>query len=529
MMGNGQRQAWKPRWSVRSRILAATLLVAFIGMVVAGATAFLVQRDRILGGVDELLYSHVESARYVVTGVSDTITTGPVSIPAPDENPESDENPGSSENPESTASEEGDAPEEVTFPSTDDALEAVLARVIPGRNESALGIVGGQATMVPGVAIDFHLEDDPAFVARVVAETADGAVQIGTAETSGTTVRYIATPIAIDGDKYPAVYVAAVDVDAELGELRDAFTTYALVAACTLVAIGLVGWFVAGRLLRPLRRLRVAASRITASDRGERIPVVGRDDISSLTETVNGMLDRLDGAMTSQRQLLDDVRHELATPITIVRGHLELLEVDNVDEVEATRLLAIDELDRMARLVDDIESLTDSQRMTLSRTATDVGDLTEEVFAKASGIPGHEWVLESAAHVSAPLDAGRITQAWLQLVDNAAKYSPHGSRIQLGSTSGADQVEFWVADQGSGIPPGAEERIFERFGRADTGRGIRGSGLGLPIVQAIASAHGGRVSLVSSRNGSRFGIVIPFTDVAGVDEPTLESVGAAEK
>jgi len=246
------------------------------------------------------------------------------------------------------------------------------------------------------------------------------------------------------------------------------------------------------------------------------------------------MLDRLDGAMTSQRQLLDDVRHELATPITIVRGHLELLDPEDVDDVEATRLLAIDELDRMARLVDDIESLTDSQRMSLTLTATDVGDLTEEVFAKASGIPGHEWVLESAVQVSAPLDVGRITQAWLQLVDNAAKYSPHGSRIRLGSTGRGKEVEFWVADRGSGIPPGSEQRIFERFGRADTGRGIRGSGLGLPIVQAIATAHGGRVSLESSSEGSRFGIVIPIEDLAADDdggnaddddELTLESVG----
>ena len=512
MTANGRRWARIPRWSVRSRILASILLVAFIGMVVAGATAFLVQRDRILGGIDELLQAHVESARYVVTGESDSVSTGPMPV---------------------TGDTEDDAPDDVTFATTDEALEAVLSRVIPGRNESALGIVGGQASMVPGVTIDFHLEDDPAFVARVVAETADGDVQIGTADTSGTTVRYIATPIAVEGDRYPAVYVAAVDVDAELGELRAAFTTYALVAACTLVAIGLVGWYVAGRLLRPLRRLRVAASRITASDRGERIPVVGRDDISSLTETVNGMLDRLDGAMTSQRQLLDDVRHELATPITIVRGHLELLDPEDVDDVEATRMLAIDELDRMARLVDDIESLTDSQRMTLTLTATDVGDLTEDVFAKASGIPGHEWVLESAVQVSAPLDVGRITQAWLQLVDNAAKYSPHGSRISLGSTGRDTEVEFWVADRGSGIPPGSEQRIFERFGRADTGRGIRGSGLGLPIVQAIATAHGGRVSLESSSEGSRFGIVIPIETVAmnddendvGGGEPALESVG----
>lgn len=479
------RWALAPRWSVRSRILASILLVALIGMTVAGLTAFLVQRDRIVSQIDDLLVAHVESARFVVTGESDAVATEPDAEEPPDG---------------------------VTFTTTAEALEAILARVIPGRNESALGIVGGEATLVPGVDISFHLEDDPGFVQRVVDEASDGGVHLGTAISSVGTVRYIATPIAVEGDPQPAIYVAAVDVDAELDELRAAFGTYTIVAAVTLVAIGLVGWFVAGRLLRPLRRLRIAASRITASDRDERIPVVGHDDISALTETVNGMLNRLDHAMTSQRQLLDDVRHELKTPITIVRGHLELLEASNVSEVEATRALAIDELDRMTRLVDDIESLAEAQRMTLARTPTDVADLTSDVFAKASVIADHDWALAGVAHLSTSLDAGRITQAWLQLVDNAAKYSPPGSRIEMGSTGDGSTVEFWVVDRGHGIPVEAEERIFERFGRADTGRGIQGSGLGLPIVKTIATAHGGRVSLSSSSEGSRFGIVVPVFD-----------------
>jgi signal transduction histidine kinase len=479
------RWALAPRWSVRSRILASILLVALVGMTVAGLTAFLVQRDRIVSQIDDLLVAHVESARFVVTGESDAVATEP-----------------DAEQP----------PAGVTFTTTAEALEAILARVIPGRNESALGIVGGEATLVPGVDIAFHLEDDPGFVRRVVDEASDGGVHLGTSISSVGTVRYIATPIAVEGDPQPAIYVAAVDVDAELDELRAAFGTYTIVAAVTLVAIGLVGWFVAGRLLRPLRRLRIAASRITASDRGERIPVVGRDDISALTETVNGMLNRLDRAMTSQRQLLDDVRHELKTPITIVRGHLELLETANVADVDATRALAIDELDRMTRLVDDIESLAEAQRMILGRAPTDVADLTADVFAKASVIPDHDWVLSGSAHVSTSLDPHRITQAWLQLIDNAAKYSPPGSRIDIGSTGDGSTVEFWVADRGRGIPADAQERIFERFGRADTGRGIEGSGLGLPIVRTIANAHGGRVSLTSTAAGSRFGIVIPVLD-----------------
>ena len=118
-------------------------------------------------------------------------------------------------------------------------------------------------------------------------------------------------------------------------------------------------------------------------------------------------------------------------------------------------------------------------------------------------------MLIETAQVRAELDAVRITQGWLQLVDNAAKYSPAGSVIELGSRLDGDAVEFWVRDSGPGIPDESLHRIFDRFGRVDTGRGIHGSGLGLPIVKAIAEGHGGRVSLDSGTSGSRFGIVVP--------------------
>jgi len=484
----------KTRWSVRSRILASMLLVAALGMASANAVAFIIQRERTLADVDDRLVSRVDAARSVVTGEVPTTSTTDAAPATP-----------------GTAG----------FATTSAALEAVLARVLPSTNESSLGIIDGKARYVPGIEIGFHLEDDPAFVDRVVAEVADGSVRLGTSVSASGQWRYIATPIAVTGSPEEGIYVAAVDIGAELRDLEDAFTTYMLVALAALVAIGLVGWFVAGRLLRPIRQLRAAASRITASDRKERIPVVGQDDVSELTATINDMLDRLDTALTGQRQLLDDVRHELKTPITIVRGHLELLDSRNVSDVESTRALAIDELDRMAGLVDDIESLAETQGAHPVRVLVDVDDLTAEVFAKASVIPGHEWALAEVARVTAPLDPSRITQAWLQLADNAAKYSDTGTIIEIGSATDGIEVEFWVADRGPGIPLDARARIFERFGRVDGSRGIRGSGLGLPIVAAIAKAHGGRVSLVSSPSGSRFGIVVPVAHAEASIHDTL--------
>jgi two-component system OmpR family sensor kinase len=467
--------------TVRSRILASILVVTALGMTVAGVTTFLVARERTIDEMDERLVGAIETARIIVEGTAGSTV-------------------------------DGTDPATIVKPTTvRAALQAIIESDVPAHDESALGIVDGIPSYVPGVEVDIRLDDEAAFVQRVVSEVDDGTVRMGTTIVAGHNVRYIASPITIDGDPEAGVYLVTLNSDEELGELVSAFTIFAWVALGSLVVIGLVGWFVAGSLLRPIRQLRAAASRITASDRQERIAVVGHDDVSDLTVTVNDMLDRLDGAMTSQHQLLDDVRHELKTPLTILRGHLELVDATKVDDVEATRALALDELDRMARLVDDIDTWASVQSTTLSPAHTELAGFTDGVFAKASALPDHEWLLDGRATGVAEIDTHRVTQAWLQLVDNASKYSPSGSTITLGSRLDNNAVEFWVQDAGPGIPAGSEERIFERFGRIDEGRGIHGSGLGLPIVRSIARAHGGWVSLSSSDAGSRFGIVIPLT------------------
>ena len=235
------------------------------------------------------------------------------------------------------------------------------------------------------------------------------------------------------------------------------------------------------------------------------------------------MLDRLDEAFTSQRQLLDDVGHELKTPLTIVRGHLELLDPSDPAEVAATRDLALDELDRMSSLVADITELsTAGLASTLDREPVDIEAFTASVHEKATAIsPEHEWTLGEQAALTADVDAGRLAQAWLQLADNAAKYSPAGSTIVISSRfdeSDDPALVLSVADDGPGVPEALRERIFDRFTRVSGGRGVAGSGLGLSIVQAIAAAHGGWAEVEDTRQaGSLFSIRLPLA-VADDDE-----------
>jgi two-component system OmpR family sensor kinase len=362
---------------------------------------------------------------------------------------------------------------------------------------------------VPGVPTSFQLEDIPGFVAQLVTLTGDGKVHIGTIASRWGPLRYVAAPLVVTGSGDKGIFVVATSLNAALSDLAGAFQTYWMVAASAVLIVGSLGWFIAGRLLRPIQTLRLAASRVTSTHRGERIPVTGNDDLSQLTATVNLMLDRLDAAITDQRQLLDDVRHELHTPITIVRGHLEVIDPNDPADVLETRALAIEELDRVSGLVEELALLADAEREPPRVELTDVAQLTRQVFAKVSVLPDHTWMLTDIAQTSAALDRARITQAWLQLADNAAKYSPVGSPIELGSTNGETELELWVDDHGRGVPAESATRIFERFGRADPGRGIAGSGLGLSIVQTIAGSHGGRVTFDSSPQRTRFSILLP--------------------
>jgi len=453
---------------VRSRILATILVVSALGLVAAGGTAYLIGRQSILSGVDTRLTEQISDARILAL--------------------------------------EGDG-SGARYTTTRDALEAIVARVLPDSHGSTLGILGGRPTFVPAVTEAFDLPSDPAFIDRVLAEVSDGSVRIGSAPTTFGELRYIAAPVAIDDER--GVFVIAVDVQATLADFTDAFLIYAAVAGGALAIIGLVGFATVGRLLAPIRRLRIAAEEITATQRSTRIPVIGHDDVSELTGTVNDMLDRLDGAITGQRRLLDDVRHELKTPITIVRGHLELLDPSDPMDTRATRAIAIDELDRMSGLIDEIGALAESRMLVTRREPVMAAELTAEVLAKSRGIAGHPWRDGGAAITPVSVDRQKIVQAWLQLADNAAKYSPLGTAIFIGSTDLEGEVEFWVRDGGPGIPAGAEQQILERFGRADN-TGVAGSGLGLSIVQSIVRAHGGRMVVASSVNGSRIGFALPI-------------------
>lgn len=396
------------------------------------------------------------------------------------------------------------------FASADDLLREAVRRASLTRDEGVVAITGDSARYVPASDDRLMLENDPEFIAAA-ASASPGPVNVSAVTTSVTDYRYTAVPLVNPSGAIDGVYVTASDRGSLLGTLNATFRVYTLVAVGALGILALIAWISVGRLLRPLRLLERTARHISETDLSERIPIVGNDDLSRLTQTVNAMLDRLERAFSDQRQLLDDASHELRTPLTIVRNRLELLEPRDAEAVTYARDELLDEVGSMSRLVDDLVTLAKADRPEFVQPETvDLFELTQSAFTRAAAIDNHKWILEATASGDASLDAQRVTQAWLQLAANAVKFSPAGSKIAIGSSLEHGWVHMWVRDEGPGISASDLALIRERFYRVDPA--AEGAGLGLTIVGAIAHAHGGMLEIASDVGvGSIFTISIPHS------------------
>jgi signal transduction histidine kinase len=387
-------------------------------------------------------------------------------------------------------------------------FEVYLSRNVPSRNEVLLTFADGEPFVrSEGRAGRYRLDLDPDLVARwgALERTDRGGV-----ETPDGRVEYLAVPLVGAGETR-GVFVAAIFRDLESGEVEDALRVVAGVGIAMLLVGSVLAWLLADRVLRPVTAVTKTARTISGGDLSRRIPVSGHDEIAVLATTFNEMLARLQTAFETQRRFVDDAGHELRTPLTIVRGHLELLE-DDPAERRATLELVLDELDRMARLVNDMLTLAKWERADFLSTApVDVGALTDDVLAKAEAIGNRRWLLDARARGTIVADRQRVTQALVQLAQNAVQHTEDGDEVGLGSFVGGGETRLWVRDTGPGIPFEEQERVFARFYRSSVGRGSDGAGLGLSIVQAIARAHGGRLELASAPgSGATFTVVLPL-------------------
>ncbi|MUG96383.1 HAMP domain-containing protein [Scytonema sp. UIC 10036] len=322
---------------------------------------------------------------------------------------------------------------------------------------------------------------------------------------------YVAEPVTING-KTVGVFVVAHITAGERREVLEAVTVIIQVSIVVMIIAFVLAWIASGRVLAPLRLLIATTRSIGEYDLQKRISVRGGGEIAELATTFNEMMDRLQAAFMTQRDFINDAGHELRTPITIIQGHLELMEEDPQD-IHETRTLVLDELDRMSRFVEDLILLARAERPDFLQLArVDVKSLTEELFAKAKALGNRTWILDASADGQTIADRQRITQAVMNLAQNAVQFTKEADIITIGSSMTKNKVHFWVRDTGEGIAVSDQQRIFQRFARAaNSRRRSEGAGLGLSIVKAIAEAHGGEVQLQSQPGkGASFTIVLPI-------------------
>ncbi|MER6910753.1 HAMP domain-containing sensor histidine kinase [Streptomyces sp. NPDC000594] len=384
---------------------------------------------------------------------------------------------------------------------------------LPNRDETFFSIVDGRADRRSSAPAPVLLDRDPEVVRRL--SNLPGPT-VGWLDSPAGRVRYGVMPVRVAGDRRDVRLVVLEFRDRQLREERRMIEILLVTSFGALVCAGFAGWLVAGRILAPVRLVRQTAARIGESDLTQRLDVQGDDDVAALAHTFNHMLDRLESAFTAQRRFLDEVGHELRTPITVVRGHLELMRDDGLDEERAsTRALLVDELDRMSRIVGDLLLLAKAERPDfLTVGETNLTDLIVDSVAKARALGHRHWRVAAVAEEVVLVDGQRLAQGLIQLAANAVRHTLDGDLIEMGSAVREGRVLLWVRDTGPGVGPVDRERIFGRFvqsGRAASPeRAGTGIGLGLAIVKEIAQAHGGTVWVEDAETGgARFVMDLP--------------------
>ena len=323
----------------------------------------------------------------------------------------------------------------------------------------------------------------------------------------GEPARIKATPLA---EGHGSVAIAGISLEPSEATLRQIIGALIIGGAVLVIAGGIGAYWLARAALAPVERLRRQVASLSERDTGSAVQVPGtHDEIAALAGTMNDLLARLHGALARQRAFVSDASHELRTPFAVLRGELELAERPgrSKEELSAAVASAAAEAERLTRITDDLLLLArgDEATLSISPAHTDVALLlaqSAEHAAARADAAGATCRVSVPAGLIAVVDSGRIRQAVDNLIDNALRFAPRGTEVDLCAAMAGQELVIEVRDRGPGFPPSFLPHAFERFARPDLGRArdAGGAGLGLSIVQAIAQAHGGR-AVAANRDG----------------------------
>lgn len=337
-------------------------------------------------------------------------------------------------------------------------------------------------------------------------------------------LRLISVPIIYRGN---LLYIVQVGTSMEsVDQTLNRLLLVLLVSVPMALAVSLAGgWFLAGRALRPVDAITLAAQRIAGGDLTQRLNVpASPDEIGRLARTFNDMIARLETSFRQIRQFSSDASHELRTPLTVMKGETELALRRPREAGDYTVVLEsnLEEIDRMTRIVDELLFLSraDMGEVKMEHIPVKLESLLEDIHWQAS-LLGQEQDIQVALGLVMPAvvlgDELRLRELLLNLVDNAVKYSKPGGTVDVSLVTEAGRARVAVTDHGIGIAPADQSRIFDRFYRTDDARAHtkKGTGLGLAICEWIAESHQGRIEVQSEiGKGSTFTVTLPLAGTA---------------
>jgi len=427
-------------------------------------------------------------------------------------------------------------------------VEDSIAAVVAARTDPAVYLTQGRVVLppidvfaAPGVYVqlldvDGHVvtrsenlgQQQLPLVGSAYRAALRGEATTETVELGGVRLRVLTSPLVVQERIIGLVQVGRSlhEVDAALSRLRLFLTAGILLGL--VAAIG-GGALIADRTLAPIDRIARTAQQITqAEDLSRRIDQPGpHDEVGRLVTTFNAMLDRLETLFRAQQRFVADASHELRSPLTAIRGNVDLLQrgaaADPAARDEALTAIC-DETTRMSRLVTDLLTLAQADAgVPMTRETVELDALLLDVYRQTRDrAPGVSVRLGHEDQALAQGDPDRLRQLFLNLADNAVKYTPAGGTVTLSLWREGQWVRVTVKDTGVGIAPEDQPHVFERFYRADKARSraAGGTGLGLAIARWIVQAHGGRIEVESTLGqGSTFTVWLPL---AGDEESSSE-------
>jgi signal transduction histidine kinase len=398
-----------------------------------------------------------------------------------------------------------------------DALEAILdADALPGvisNRGDADAIV--QVVDVDGTVITStdNIGGEPALATPTF--TGDRYVTVEDTPIDEATFRVLIRSITTD--EGPVALLVAARFDTVADSVRSLSAALAIAVPGLVLVVAGISWLLVGRALRPVDKIRAEVDTIAAADLHRRVSTgAANDELGRLASTMNLMLERIESGHQRQQQFVADASHELRSPLTRMRGHLEVdLRTDaKPEQLLATHQRVLQDIDHLQHLVTDLLELArhDEHRVPSRQDPVDLDDLVHD---QTRHLRDHERVtldLSGVSPVQVTGDHRQLARALRNLIDNAERHADRTISIDVHETDGSAHVR--VTDDGPGIPPSDRERIFERFVRADQARTSSSTsantGLGLAITKAITERHHGTIELDPSyTNGARFVITFP--------------------